>query len=160
MNAVQEHALSRSRIHSHLGLAPCSGIGVVNPPWLQLMDTPLVPVETEMKMSRDGVTWARRVRGLTRPLKRVLVLVATHEGDNSGPFGPDPGELVVESGLPKRRFDSCVRQLQKRGLIALELRLVGGVRRNWYQLKRQGRTGADVGPTPAEQATGDLFHDR
>ena len=111
-------------------------------------------------MSRSGVAWAKRVGGLKPPVKNVLVLLARHEGDDAGPFAPHPGALIVESGLTKRLFDGHVLQLQELGLVSLELRLVGGVRRSWYQLSRQQRIGVDVKQPTAEPATGDLFHAR
>ena len=140
------------------GLAPCSGIGVLNPPWPQLMDTPIEAIETEIQLSRDGVAWAKGVRGLKREVKNVLLLLARHEGDDVGPFAPHPGALVVESGLTKRLFDGHVLELQQRGLVSLELRLVGGVRRSWYQLSRQQQIGVGVTQRTAEPANWDLFH--
>lgn len=107
-------------------------------------------------MSRSGVKWAKRVRGLKREAKDVLLLLAEHEGDDAGPFAPHPGALIVESGLGKRRFDSNVKQLQMRGLVTVELRLAEGVRRNWYQFNRQWRNGADAERAAAEPAPSQL----
>lgn len=111
-------------------------------------------------MSQRGVARAKRGSTLTRAAKAVLVLLAKHKSDDGCPFGPHPGTLLVESGLSKRKFDSAVQQLQKCGLVALEVRVAEGTRRTWYQFKRQPRIRVDVGCSAPEPVTRDLFHVR
>jgi hypothetical protein len=87
-------------------------------------------------MSHEASAWGWSVPALPACLRVVLLALAEHVGEEGASCFPGKGRLAAMCGISERQLRNVLRELERRGLIAIEHRLVRGDERrsNVYRL--------------------------